>query len=35
VESINVLKGSATAIYGSRGAAGVVVIKTKSGNRKK
>jgi TonB-dependent SusC/RagA subfamily outer membrane receptor len=35
VESINVLKGSSTAIYGSRGAAGVVVIKTKSGNRKK
>ncbi|MCF8222526.1 MAG: TonB-dependent receptor plug domain-containing protein [Bacteroidales bacterium] len=33
VESINVLKGSATAIYGNRGAAGVVVIKTKRGKK--
>lgn len=34
VESINILKGSSAAIYGVRGAAGVVVVKTKSGNRK-
>ena len=34
VESITVLKGSSTAIYGNRGAAGVVIIKTKSGNKK-
>ena len=33
IESINVLKdGSASALYGNRGAAGVVVIKTKSAN---
>lgn len=32
IESINILKdGSASALYGSRGAAGVIVIKTKSG----
>jgi len=35
VESINILKGSSTAIYGSRGAAGVVVVKTKRGNKKR
>jgi len=34
VESINILKGSSTAIYGTRGAAGVVVIKTKAGRKK-
>ncbi len=34
VESINILKGSSTAIYGSRGAAGVVVITTKKGGKK-
>lgn len=34
VESINILKGSSTAIYGTRGAAGVIVIKTKSGRKK-
>jgi TonB-dependent SusC/RagA subfamily outer membrane receptor len=34
VESISVLKdASATAIYGSRGANGVVVIKTKKGRK--
>jgi TonB-linked SusC/RagA family outer membrane protein len=32
IESINILKdGSASALYGNRGAAGVIVIKTKSG----
>lgn len=31
VKNINVLKGSAAAIYGVRGAAGVVVIETKTG----
>ena len=36
IESIDILKdASATAIYGSRGANGVVIIKTKSGSRKK
>ncbi len=35
VESISILKGSSTAIYGTRGAAGVVVVKTKSGRKKK
>lgn len=35
VESITILKGSSTAIYGTRGAAGVVVVKTKSGRKKK
>lgn len=36
VESITVLKGaSATALYGSRAANGVIVIKTKSGSRSK
>lgn len=34
VESINILKGSSAAIYGSRGANGVIVIKTKRGGRK-
>ncbi|MFO7853577.1 MAG: TonB-dependent receptor plug domain-containing protein [Bacteroidales bacterium] len=34
VESINILKGSSTAIYGNRGAAGVVLINTKSGRKK-
>ena len=32
VESIEVLKGSAAAMYGSRGFGGVVVIKTKINN---
>lgn len=31
IESISVLKGPETSIYGSRGANGVVVVKTKSG----
>ncbi len=36
VESINVLKGpAATALYGSRGANGVIIITTKSGKGKK
>ena len=36
IESINVLKGAAaTALYGSRGANGVVMITTKSGKRNK
>ncbi len=35
VESIDILKGSSTAIYGSRGAAGVVVITTKKGKKNK
>ncbi|GAA0739612.1 TonB-dependent receptor [Gaetbulibacter jejuensis] len=36
IESINILKdASATAIYGSRGANGVVIITTKSGKNKK
>lgn len=36
IESMNVLKdASATAIYGSRGANGVIIIKTKSGSYKK
>ena len=35
VESINVLKGSSSAIYGSRGANGVIIIKTKRGHKKK
>jgi len=34
VESIYILKGSSTAIYGTRGAAGVVVITTKTGRKK-
>ena len=34
VESISILKGSSTSIYGTRGAAGVVVIKTKRGSKK-
>jgi len=34
VESINVLKGSSTAIYGTRGANGVILIKTKRGGKK-
>ena len=34
VESISILKGSSAAIYGTRGAAGVIVIKTKSGKKK-
>lgn len=34
VASIDVLKGSSAAIYGNRGAAGVVVIKTKTGKKK-
>ena len=34
IESIDVLKdAAATAIYGSRGANGVVIIKTKDGHR--
>ncbi|MDT9046850.1 TonB-dependent receptor plug domain-containing protein, partial [Escherichia coli] len=34
IESMNVLKDAAsTALYGSRGANGVIVIKTKSGKR--
>lgn len=35
VESINILKGSSSAIYGSRGANGVIMIKTKRGDKKK
>lgn len=35
VESINILKGSSAAIYGSRGANGVIIIKTKRGTMKK
>jgi len=31
VKSINVLKGNAAAVYGSRGANGVVIVETKSG----
>ncbi|MFP4488143.1 MAG: TonB-dependent receptor plug domain-containing protein [Bacteroidales bacterium] len=34
VESINILKGSSAAIYGTRGATGVVIIKTKRGSKK-
>jgi len=34
VESIDILKGSSTAIYGTRGANGVIIIKTKAYNRK-
>lgn len=34
VESISILKGSSTAIYGNRGAAGVVIITTKTGGKK-
>jgi len=33
VESISVLKGSSTAIYGTRGAAGVIVVNTKKGRK--
>lgn len=33
VESISVLKGSSTAIYGTRGAAGVIVVNTKTGRK--
>jgi TonB-dependent SusC/RagA subfamily outer membrane receptor len=32
VKSIEVLKGTAAAIYGSRGYGGAIIIKTKSGN---
>lgn len=36
IESINVLKGSAaTALYGSRAANGAIIIKTKTGSKKK
>lgn len=36
IESMNVLKdGSAAAIYGSRGSAGVIIVTTKSGSRDK
>ena len=35
VKSIDVLKGSAAAIYGTRGANGVILIKTKRGSDKK
>lgn len=35
VKSINVLKGSAAAIYGVRGAGGVILINTKNGSDKK
>ena len=35
VESINILKGSSASIYGSRGANGVIIIKTKRGGKKK
>jgi len=36
IESVNVLKGAAaTALYGVRGANGVIVIKTKDGSKKK
>jgi TonB-dependent SusC/RagA subfamily outer membrane receptor len=35
VESIDILKGSSAAIYGSRGSNGVIVIKTKRGGKKK
>ena len=36
VESISVLKGpNASALYGSRGANGVIVITTKSGKKRK
>jgi TonB-dependent SusC/RagA subfamily outer membrane receptor len=31
VASINILKGSDAAIYGSRGAGGVVLVETKTG----
>ena len=36
VESINVLKGpAATALYGSRGGAGAIIITTKAGQSEK
>lgn len=36
IENINVLKGAAaTALYGSRGANGVIIINTKKGSKKK
>lgn len=35
VKSIDVLKGSAAAIYGTRGANGVILITTKRGSAKK
>ena len=35
VESINILKGSSAALYGTRGANGVIIINTKKGGKKK
>ncbi|MBK7700760.1 MAG: TonB-dependent receptor plug domain-containing protein [Saprospiraceae bacterium] len=36
IENINVLKGAAaTALYGSRGANGVIIINTKKGSKRK
>jgi TonB-dependent SusC/RagA subfamily outer membrane receptor len=35
IESISVLKGASAAIYGARGANGVIIVQTKEGNRGK